>query len=402
MPITFAVIKVTDGASPVRPVVLSELLFKPVLAWMIDGLKSAGVEKFYLLCRPEDRERTLGCVPPDTDCVLYTGEEEELGDNSDGIVLTRPVVLTARELTGILNFAGSYGIPAVSLTDEDAAALGAYYLSNVTPGWVLTRLDSGDSLSSALELEGVALAQLKDNGDAICLYDFKSLHTTQEVLRRAIVEQHMEKGVCFVDPDSAYVGPEVQLGAGTVVLPQVILRGRVEVGPDCRLGPNAMLTNTRVGEGTEINASQLVDSEVGSFVKVGPFAYLRPGCRVADRVKVGDFVELKNAQVGEGTKVPHLSYVGDATLGAGVNIGCGAITVNYDGKLKTRTVVGDGAFIGCNSNLVAPVEVGRGAYTAAGSTITEDVPENALAIGRARQTVKEDWAKRRREQGRLK
>lgn len=402
MSITYAVIRVTDRASAQRPVVFAELLFKPVLAWMIDGLKSQGIRRFFLLCRPEDRERTAGCIPPETDAVIYSGEEELPEALGDAIVLTSPVVLTARELDATVKFSQSYGIPAVALVDDDRAALGAYYLNQTTPEWVLTRLDEGESMSSALEQEGLSLAQFQDNGDAILLYDFRRLQETAKVLRRAIVEGHMERGVNFLDPDSAMIGPEVVIGAGTVILPQVILRGRVTVGMDCRLGPNTMITASTIGDGTEVNASQIVESVVGKKCVIGPFAYLRPGCEIADRVKVGDFVEVKNSTVGQGTKLPHLSYIGDADLGAGVNMGCGSITVNYDGKLKHRTTVGDGAFIGCNSNLVAPVTVGAGAYTAAGSTITDQVPDGALSIGRARQVNKEGWADKRRAEGKLK
>ena len=146
-----------------------------------------------------------------------------------------------------------------------------------------------------------------------------------------------------------------------------------------------------------MNASQLNESTVADRTKVGPFAYVRPHCHVGADVKVGDFVELKNSTIGDGTKISHLTYVGDTDAGAHINFGCGTVTVNYDGKKKFRTTIGDGAFIGCNTNLVAPVTVGEGAYTAAGSTVTEDVPPDALAIARARQENKEDWARRRRE-----
>lgn len=402
MSTSFAVIRVTDETSPARPVIFAELLFKPVLAWMIDGLKSAGIRQFYLLCRPEDSQRTAGCVPPDTEAVVYTGEEELPEELGGAVLLTRPVVLTAREVEATEKFAHSYGIPAVSLVDEDRAALGAYYLDQTSPEWVLSRLDTGESISAVLEQEGLSLAQFQDNGDAISLCDYRGLQQTAAVLRRAIIEGHMERGVNFLDPDSAMIGPEVVIGAGTVILPQVILRGRVTVGADCRLGPNTMITASTIGDETEVNASQITDSIVGKRGKIGPFAYLRPGCQLEDQVKVGDFVELKNASVGTGSKIPHLSYVGDAELGSRVNMGCGSITVNYDGKIKTRTIVGDGAFIGCNSNLVAPVKVGDGAYTAAGSTITDEVPAGALAIARSRQENKEGWAQRRRAEGKLK
>ena len=181
-----------------------------------------------------------------------------------------------------------------------------------------------------------------------------------------------------------------------MLLPGTILRGRTVIGKNCEIGPNSMVRDCAVGEGVSINASQLNESTVEEGATVGPFAYIRPGCHVGPHVKVGDFVELKNSTIGEGTKISHLTYVGDSDVGGHVNFGCGTVTVNYDGAQKYRTTIGDNAFIGCNTNLVAPVKVGEGAYTAAGSTITDEVPADSLAIARTRQTVKKQWAAKRR------
>ena len=210
------------------------------------------------------------------------------------------------------------------------------------------------------------------------------------------VERLLANRVRFVDADHTYVGPAVTVGEGSTLLPGTILLGETAIGVGCVIGPNSMLTDCTVGDKVTINASQLVESTVEDECTVGPFAYVRPGCHIAKKVKVGDFVELKNSRIGEGTKISHLTYVGDSDVGAGVNFGCGTVTVNYDGKHKFRTVIGDHAFIGCNTNLVAPVTVGEGAFTAAGSTITDEVPADDLAIARARQVNKKGWAKRRR------
>ena len=210
----------------------------------------------------------------------------------------------------------------------------------------------------------------------------------------------MRSGVRVMDPNSVYVGPRVRVEAGTVLLPGVILRGNTVVGPNCQIGPNAMITDCRVGAGVTVNASQLNESTVEDGAKIGPFAYIRPHCHVGKEVKVGDFVELKNSVIGDGTKISHLTYVGDSDVGSKVNFGCGTVTVNYDGSAKYRTTIGDNAFIGCNTNLVAPVKVGDGAYTAAGSTITDDVPVDSLAIARSVQVNKKQWAAKRRRRGR--
>ena len=203
-------------------------------------------------------------------------------------------------------------------------------------------------------------------------------------------------GVEMMDPAAVYVEEGVTVGAGTVLLPGTILRGDTVIGKNCEIGPNAMIRDCTVGESVTINASQLNESTVDDGATVGPFAYVRPNCHVGAKVKVGDFVELKNSTIGAGTKISHLTYVGDSDLGERVNFGCGTVTVNYDGTQKYRTTIGDDAFIGCNTNLVAPVKVGDGAYTAAGSTITDEVPADSLAIARARQTVKKQWAAKRR------
>jgi bifunctional UDP-N-acetylglucosamine pyrophosphorylase/glucosamine-1-phosphate N-acetyltransferase len=186
----------------------------------------------------------------------------------------------------------------------------------------------------------------------------ESLAAARKAAQRHINLLFMERGVDIIDIDGTYIHPDTQIGAGTVIYPGTVIRADVTIGEGC---------------------------------SVGPFAYLRPGTRIGDSVKVGDFVEIKNSTVGSGTAISHLAYVGDGDIGRGVNFGCGAVTVNYDGKHKHRAVIGDGAFIGCNTNLIAPVAVGSGAYTAAGSTITDNVPDKMLSIARARQVNKEDW-----------
>ena len=205
----------------------------------------------------------------------------------------------------------------------------------------------------------------------------------------------MTAGVQMMDPSTVYVEDGVSVGAGTLLLPGTILRGNTVIGENCEIGPNTMITNCSVGDGAVINSSQCNDSTIDAGAHVGPFAYIRPNCHVGRDVKVGDFVELKNANIGTGTKISHLTYIGDSDVGEKCNFGCGTVVVNYDGKKKYRTTIGDHCFIGCNTNLVSPVNIGDWAYTAAGSTITDDVPEKNLAIARARQVNKETWNDRR-------
>ena len=179
--------------------------------------------------------------------------------------------------------------------------------------------------------------------------------------------------------------------AGSTLYPGVQIEGKSRIGENCTIGANSRIVSSEIGDNVEIQFSTILESRIDEGSKIGPYAYLRPKSIIGKHVKIGDFVEVKNSTIGDHSKASHLSYIGDADVGEGVNVGCGVVFVNYDGKNKHRTLVRDNAFIGCNANLVAPVEVKEGAYVAAGSTITNEVPPYSLAIARARQVVKEDW-----------
>ena len=214
-----------------------------------------------------------------------------------------------------------------------------------------------------------------------------------EEKRKIINEKHMKNGVTIIDPKVTYIDEEVVIGIGTTIYPGNILEGKTIIGENCVLGPNNRITNSTIDSGADVTNSVLIESKVGSETHVGPFAYLRPNSVVGKSARIGDFVELKNSNIGDNTKVSHLTYVGDSDVGSEVNFGCGTVTVNYDGINKHRTTIGNKVFIGCNTNLIAPVTLEDGAYTAAGTTITNDVPKDSLAIGRVRQEVKLGWAK---------
>lgn len=207
--------------------------------------------------------------------------------------------------------------------------------------------------------------------------------------------EYTEKGVTFIDARAAYIDEGVIIGKGTVIYPSVVIEGNVRIGEDCVIGPGSRIVDSTIGSGTKVQNSVILESKVGKRTNVGPFAYLRPGSTVGDECKVGDFVEVKNSSMGDGSKASHLTYIGDSDVGKNVNLGCGVVFVNYDGSQKYRSVVDDGAFIGCNSNLISPVHIGEGAYVAAGSTITEDVPSGALYVARSRGKTFRDWVERR-------
>lgn len=239
--------------------------------------------------------------------------------------------------------------------------------------------------------ESVRAYQTVDSTETFGVNDRVQLAQAERIMRKRINEQHMRNGVTFVDPEATYISVDVVIGSDTVVYPGSYLSGETEIGTDCVIGPDTEIKNATVGHETVIRKSVVHDSLVGNGVKIGPFAHIRPDSEIGDETKIGNFVEIKKSQIGKGSKASHLGYIGDAEIGENVNFSCGAITVNYDGRKKHLTTIGDGAFIGCNTNLIAPVTVNKNAFVAAGSTITDTVPEEALAIARSRQTTKEHY-----------
>lgn len=205
------------------------------------------------------------------------------------------------------------------------------------------------------------------------------------------VKRLEDAGVYFVDKDRCIISPEVEIGENTVIYPDVIIEGNSKLGKGCIIHTGSRIKDSKIGDFCEIQNVVILESEIGNNVSLGPFAYIRPESVIGDNVKIGDFVEIKKAKIDKGTKVSHLTYIGDAIVGKEVNFGCGTVVVNYDGKTKNITEVGDYSFIGCNTNLVAPVKLGKNVFTAAGTTVTENVNDGCLVIGRSKQEVKEGW-----------
>ena len=219
------------------------------------------------------------------------------------------------------------------------------------------------------------------------------LRRLNDIARNEILEKMMASGVDIPCKDGIIIGPDCKIGADTKILPNTVIHGNVTIGEDCVIGPNSYIYNAEIGDGVSFNNAQIRNAKIMNNADIGPFVQIRPDAVIGDNVHLGNFTEVKNSVIDTGTKVSHLTYVGDADVGKDVNFGCGTVTVNFTGKTKHRTVIKDNAFIGCNTNLVAPVTVGENSYTAAGSTITEDVPDNSLAVARQRQTNKEGWVK---------
>lgn len=225
------------------------------------------------------------------------------------------------------------------------------------------------------------------------------LAEAEEILRKRINELHMENGVTLIDRNSTYIGADVTIGSDTIIYPNNLIEGNTVIGQNVTLYPNSRILDSVIADHVTVTSSVILSSSVGKNTSVGPFAYIRPESVIGEDVKVGDFVEIKKSTIGNGTKISHLTYIGDAEVGEHVNFGCGTVVVNYDGKSKFKTVVEDNAFIGCNTNLIAPVTVHEGAFTAAGSTITDNVPEGSLGIARAKQVNKEGWVQKRKDSG---
>ena len=271
---------------------------------------------------------------------------------------------------------------ALSKLSNDNAQ-GEYYLPDVLP--------------IIMSEGGQVQALITKNSDEILGINTKvQLEEARLILQRRINKAHMLNGVTIINRDQTYISQEAVIGQDAVIYPNTFIEGASVIGEDCIIGPNSKVVNSQIGKGTKVEQATVLNSKIGDETTVGPYAYIRPNSQIGNHVKIGDFVEVKNAVIGDGTKLSHLTYVGDADVGKNVNFGCGTVIVNYDGQKKYRTTIEDGAFIGCNTNLVSPVTVHARAYTAAGSTVTKDVPEESLAIARSRQTNIEAWVKKNR------
>lgn len=291
--------------------------------------------------------------------------------------------LAVREInTGMYCFRASKLFRALKKITP-ANAQGEYYLTDVL-----------EIFRSAGEQ--VAGIMVEDSSEIMGINNRLQLAEAEQAMRRRVLERLMLEGVTIKHPDSTYIDARAEIGPDTVIYPYTSIEGNCRIGENCRVGPGTRLVASEIGDEVTVQNSIILESTVGSGSVIGPFAYIRPETVLAEGVKVGDFVEIKKSVIGKGSKVPHLSYVGDSLVGEKVNIGAGTITCNYDGRKKSRTVIGDGAFIGSNTNLVAPVEIGAEAVTAAGSTITKRVPDGALAVERSKQVNLEGWAARKK------
>jgi len=431
-----------------KPKVLHEILGKPMISWVLDTVRAAGVHEVGVVLghgaemvreildenvRVFIQSEQLGTahavmcarefVDPGDEIVVLYGDvpllryttllslvkvhEEEGNDvtllsaflddptgygrvlrNTSGKVQgiveevdASPEQRNIREInTGIYVFKGSFLLEALGRIKNDNAQ-GEYYLT--------------DAVSMASKVGAVVV---EDVQEILGVNTRKQLAMVAKIARMRILETLMEYGVTVEDPDTTYIGPEVRIGCDTIIKPMTIILGKTTIGENCVIGPFTTMMNCVCGNNVRVVRSECTGAVIEDDASVGPFSRLREGSHVCNGAKVGNYVEMKKAKLGRNSKAQHLTYLGDAEVGEGANIGAGTITCNYDGYKKHRTIIEDGAFIGSNVSLVAPVRIGRGAIVGAGSVITEDVSPDALALGRARQIEKPGWAKKYREE----
>lgn len=429
-----------------KPKVVHEVLYKPMINHVVDELKALGVDETIVIVGHEAKQ-----VEAIVDGVTFVYQNEQLGtghavlqarealEGKEGmtLVLCGDAPLIRKEtLQGIIQYHQEHKNQAtvMSADCETTTHYGRIIKENgQVKGIVefkdlldcqkdITEMNTGEycfdnrALFEALNQVTNQNAQneyyltdvigiMDQQGlrvDAYKIDDFNevggindrlALAEATQILRDRINREHLLNGVNIIDPQNTYIGRDVVIGAETTIEPGCILKGKTVIGENCHIGPYCEFTNVIVKDYVDIKFSVLSDSIIENGVDIGPYSRLRTNCHIMEHAHLGNFVEMKKAVFGKGSKASHLTYVGDAEVGEEVNLGCGTITSNYDGKNKSLTKIGNHAFIGCNSNLVAPVTIEKNAYIAAGSTITKDVEEDAMAIARARQVNKEGYSK---------
>ncbi|WP_417135261.1 bifunctional UDP-N-acetylglucosamine diphosphorylase/glucosamine-1-phosphate N-acetyltransferase GlmU [Rubneribacter badeniensis] len=434
-----------------KPKVAHEILGKPLVRWVVDAAREAGLARVVSVVGHE-REQVIPLVEADTDVVVQEERNGTAGavavcadaladfDGSLVVLSGDCPLITAGTIAELVRVREEAGAAVVVLTMEPDDPFGYGRIVRDPQGGVARIVEQKDAapeeaairecnsgfycfdaralfealqqvgndnaqgefyLTDVLEIcrrAGRAVLALPCADAAECLGVNSRIQLAEATkhLQRRINAAHLAAGVTMVDPDQVWIGPDVRIERDVELLPQTFLMGRTQVGEDSVIGPNSRLTDTVVGRGCVVDETVAVEARIDDGATCGPRAYLRPAAHLCEGAKAGTHVEIKKSTVGKGSKVPHLSYIGDATIGEDVNIGAGSITCNYDGKKKHATVVGDGAFIGSDTMMVAPVSIGAGAIVGAGSCITKDVAPDALALTRPEQREVAGWAAKKR------
>lgn len=432
------------------PKVAHNVCGRPMASHVIDAAKGAGCEKNIVIVGHgkekvkkalEGENIEFANQPIGDDAPYGTGyavmqAENHISDDDKVIILTGDTpLIEGGTLKELLDYSEKYDLDAVVLTAEFEDATGYGRIKRKENGNIIGIVEHKDATEKEREIKeinsgifmfkGSALKYslksltnensqneyyitdaikiladneynvdgyvLKDNTEILGVNSKIQLSEAEEFMRGKINSNHMLSGVTLIDPKTTYIEKDIEIGRDTIIYPGVVIKGETKIGEECIIEGSTNIADTIIGDRINIKSSTLIESFVGDDTKIGPNAYLRPKSNIGKNVKIGDFVEVKNANIGNNSKASHLSYIGDADVGENVNIGCGVVFVNYDGKNKFRSTVGNNAFIGSNSNLVAPIIVRDHGYIAAGSTITDEVREGDLSIARARQVNKPNW-----------
>lgn len=429
------------------PKVMCEVLFKPMISYVVDAVREAGAEDICVITGYkhevlEDyldssieaalQEPQLGtghAVMQATDFIKRHTNDDILILNGDGPLMDADTINKAYDyhksnansitlISAMVDDTNGIGhvkrdengtllriVEHKDATDEEKkineSNAGCYWFNGGDLLYALSKITNNNAqneyyLTDCLEIlisaGKNAGAYVVENSEVVLgANDRRQLNILNNIMRRNINDALMVSGVDIPCTDGVMIGKNVKIGGSTVILPNTIIIGDTVIGEGCTIGPNTYIDNGTIGDNVILDNCKILDSTVESNVDAGPFVKVRANSVLKSGVHIGNFVEVKNSVMGEGSKSAHLTYIGDSDVGADVNFGCGTVTCNYDGKSKHRCTIGDGAFIGCNTNLIAPVEVGDKAYIAAGSTITDDIPKDALSVARARQVIKENW-----------
>ena len=428
-----------------KPKVVHEVLYKPMINHVVDELKALGVDETIVVVG-HGAEQVEALV----DDVTFVYQKEQLGTghavmqaedvlkdkdgltivlNGDAPLITKETLkemidfhISQRNQGTVMSCDCDVSMHFGRIIKDGSQVTGIVEYKDLEPSQVnITEMNVGEycfdnkALWKALkevtndnaqneyyitDLIGIMNQQdlkvdaykIRDYDEVGGINDRVALAEATQLLKDRINKQHLLNGVNIIDPSNTYIGRDVVIGEDTTIEPGCIIKGKTVIGSGCHIGPYCEFTNVTIKDRVEIKFSVISDSIIENGVDIGPYARLRTNCHILENVHMGNFVEMKKAVFGKGSKAAHLTYIGDAVVGSDVNIGCGTITVNYDGKNKSQTIIEDNAFIGCNSNLVAPVTVKENAFVAAGSTITRDVEADAMAIARARQVNKDGYS----------
>lgn len=432
------------------PKVMCEVLFTPMISYVVDAVKEAGAQDICVitgykhemleeyLAKKDENIKTVLQQPQlgtghavmqaqsfidehlDDDIIILNGDGPLIDaetinkaydyhkDNNNSITLISAIVDDTNGIGHIQRDENGKLLRIIEHKDANEeekkineSNAGFYWFNGHDLSYALSKITNNNAqneyyITDSLEI----LLSAGKNGGAYVVEnnevtfganDRKQLNMLNNIMRRNINDNLMVNGVDIPCTDGVMIGKDVKIGSSTVILPNTIILGDTVIGENCTVGPNTYISNSTVGDDVILDNCKILDSTVENGVDAGPFVKVRNNSTLKAGVHIGNFVEVKNSTIGEGSKSAHLTYIGDSDVGKNVNFGCGTVTCNYDGKNKSRCEIGNGAFIGCNTNLIAPVKVGEKAYIAAGSTITDSVPEDSLAVARARQVIKENW-----------